>query len=111
MENHAFEYTYSAQRQQEVEQIRQAYLPKAEDKMDQLRKLHDGCHWYAGSGHRYEPVYDGFCCWRIGKFCNDYWHSGGACGNGANFHSLSNVQTDAAEGTDKDCAGDFTVIR
>ena len=40
MENHAFEYTYSAQRQQEVEQIRQAYLPKAEDKMDQLRKLH-----------------------------------------------------------------------
>ena len=40
MENHSFEYTYSARRQQEVEQIRQAYLPKAEDKMDQLRKLH-----------------------------------------------------------------------
>ena len=40
MENHAFEYTYSAQRQQEVEQIRKAYLPKEEDKMVQLRKLH-----------------------------------------------------------------------
>ena len=40
MENNAFEYTYSAQRQQEVEEIRNAYLPKQEDKMDQLRKLH-----------------------------------------------------------------------
>ena len=40
MENHSFEYTYSAQRQQEVEEIRNAYLPKQKDKMDQLRKLH-----------------------------------------------------------------------
>lgn len=40
MENNAFEYTYSAQRQQEVEEIRNAYLPKQEDKMEQLRKLH-----------------------------------------------------------------------
>lgn len=40
MENHAFEYTYSARQQQEVEQIRSLYLPKAEDKMEQLRKLH-----------------------------------------------------------------------
>ena len=40
MENNAFEYTYSAQRQQEIEKIRQAYLPKEEDKLDQLRKLH-----------------------------------------------------------------------
>ena len=40
MENNAFEYTYSAQRQQEVEKIRKAYLPKEEDKMAQLRKLH-----------------------------------------------------------------------
>ena len=40
MENHSFEYTYSAQRQQEVEEIRKAYLPKGEDKMEQLRKLH-----------------------------------------------------------------------
>lgn len=40
MENNAFEYTYSPQRQQEVEEIRKAYLPKQEDKMDQLRKLH-----------------------------------------------------------------------
>lgn len=40
MENHSFEYTYSAQRQQEVEAIRRAYLPKEEDKMEQLRKLH-----------------------------------------------------------------------
>ena len=40
MENKSFEYTYSAQRQQEVEAIRQKYLPKEEDKMAQLRKLH-----------------------------------------------------------------------
>ena len=40
MENHSFEYTYSARRQQEVEQIRKVYLPKEEDKMDQLRRLH-----------------------------------------------------------------------
>ena len=40
MEKNSFEYTYSAQRQQEVEEIRKAYLPKEEDKMEQLRKLH-----------------------------------------------------------------------
>ena len=40
MDNPSFEYTYSAQRQQEVEQIRKAYLPKEEDKLEQLRKLH-----------------------------------------------------------------------
>lgn len=40
MENNAFEYTYSPQRQQEVEHIRQQYLPPAEDKLAQLRKLH-----------------------------------------------------------------------
>ena len=40
MENNSFEYTYSAQRQKEVEEIRKAYLPKEEDKMAELRKLH-----------------------------------------------------------------------
>ena len=40
MENNSFEYTYSAQQQQEVEAIRQKYLPKEEDKMEQLRRLH-----------------------------------------------------------------------
>ena len=40
MENNAFEYTYSPQRQQEVEEIRKQYLPKAEDKLAELRKLH-----------------------------------------------------------------------
>ena len=40
MENNSFEYTYSAQRQQEVEAIRKAYLPKEEDKMERLRRLH-----------------------------------------------------------------------
>ena len=41
MDNHnSFEYTYSAQRQQEVENIRKKYLPKEEDKMEQLRRLH-----------------------------------------------------------------------
>ena len=40
MENNAIEYTYSPQRQQEVEEIRKQYLPKAEDKLAELRKLH-----------------------------------------------------------------------
>ena len=40
MENNAFEYTYSAQQQQEVEAIRKKYLPKEEDKMEKLRRLH-----------------------------------------------------------------------
>ena len=36
----SFEYTYSAPQQQEVEAIRKKYLPKEEDKMEQLRRLH-----------------------------------------------------------------------
>ena len=40
MENNSFEYTYSAQRQKEIEEIRKAYLPKEEDKMAELRRLH-----------------------------------------------------------------------
>ena len=35
-----FHFTYSAAQQQEVEDIRKKYLPKEEDKMEQLRKLH-----------------------------------------------------------------------
>lgn len=38
--NEHFSFTYSAQQQQEVEQIRQAYLPKEESKLEQLRALH-----------------------------------------------------------------------
>ena len=40
MENNSFEYTYSAERQQEIEAIRKNYLPKEEDKMEKLRRLH-----------------------------------------------------------------------
>ena len=40
MENHSFEYTYCAERQQEIEAIRKKYLPKEEDKMEKLRRLH-----------------------------------------------------------------------
>lgn len=40
MDNHSFEYTYSAERQQEIEAIRKKYLPQEEDKMEQLRRLH-----------------------------------------------------------------------
>jgi len=41
MENkEGFHFTYSAAQQQEVEDIRKKYLPKEEDKMQQLRKLH-----------------------------------------------------------------------
>ena len=38
--NENFNFTYSAQQQKEVEEIRKKYLPKEEDKMEQLRKLH-----------------------------------------------------------------------
>lgn len=38
--NQSFEFTYSAEHQQEVEAIRKMYLPKEEDKMKQLRRLH-----------------------------------------------------------------------
>ena len=41
MENKdSFRFTYSAAQQQEVENIRKNYLPREEDKMEQLRKLH-----------------------------------------------------------------------
>ena len=41
MENkkETFEYTYSAKQQQEIENIRKKYLPKEEDKMEQLRQM------------------------------------------------------------------------
>ena len=43
MENkESFQFTYSAARQQEIEEIRKKYLPCEEDKMEQLRKLHNG---------------------------------------------------------------------
>ena len=43
MENNqeTFNYTYSAQQQKEVQNIRKKYLPPEEDKMELLRKLHD----------------------------------------------------------------------
>ena len=37
--HNAFEYTYSAPEQEEVRRIREKYLPKEEDKMEQLRRL------------------------------------------------------------------------
>ncbi len=40
--NHPFEYTYSAPRQEEIKRIREKYLPKEEDKMAQLRRLDNG---------------------------------------------------------------------
>ena len=36
-----FTYTYSAQQQEEVQNIRKKYLPPEEDKMERLRKLHN----------------------------------------------------------------------
>ena len=43
MENkEEFSFTYSAAQQQELEHIRSKYLPKEEDKMEQLRRLHRG---------------------------------------------------------------------
>ena len=41
MENkEQFSFTYSAQQKKEVEAIRSKYLPREEDKLEQLRKLH-----------------------------------------------------------------------
>ena len=34
-----FQYTYSAREQEEVKRIRSKYLPREEDKMEQLRRL------------------------------------------------------------------------
>lgn len=39
LNNESFEFTYSAKQQEEIEQIRNKYLPKQESKMEQLRKL------------------------------------------------------------------------
>lgn len=38
-ENKSFSYTYSANQQNEVKRIRDKYIPKEADKMEQLRKL------------------------------------------------------------------------
>jgi uncharacterized oligopeptide transporter (OPT) family protein len=38
--NEHFSFTYSAAQQQEIEHIRSKYLPKQEDKMERLRRLH-----------------------------------------------------------------------
>ena len=35
-----FSYTYSAEQQEEIKNIRKKYLPPEEDKMESLRKLH-----------------------------------------------------------------------
>lgn len=37
--NETFHYTYSAKQQEEVKRIRQKYMPREEDKMEQLRRL------------------------------------------------------------------------
>lgn len=39
-QNESFRYTYSAEQQKEIEAIRKKYLPKEDDKMEQLRMLH-----------------------------------------------------------------------
>lgn len=40
--NKSFSYTYSAKRQEEIKKIREKYLPKEADKMEQLRRLDAG---------------------------------------------------------------------
>ena len=37
--NESFTYTYSAKQQEEIKRIRQKYVPRKEDKMEQLRRL------------------------------------------------------------------------
>ena len=41
-ERKTFNYTYSAKRQEEIQEIRKKYLPPQEDKMAQLRRLDAG---------------------------------------------------------------------
>ena len=41
-QNQTFHYTYSAKQQEEIQNIRKRYLPKEEDKMEQLRRLDQG---------------------------------------------------------------------
>ncbi len=38
-EKEMFRYTYSAKQQEEIRRIRERYVPKEEDKLEQLRKL------------------------------------------------------------------------
>lgn len=40
--NEGFSLTYSAAQQREIEAIRKKYLPQQEDKLEQLRRLHQG---------------------------------------------------------------------
>lgn len=42
MDDKNFTYSYSADRQEEINAIREKYAPKADDKMEQLRKLDQG---------------------------------------------------------------------
>lgn len=37
--NESFSYTYSAKQQEEIKAIREKYIPAADDKMEQLRRL------------------------------------------------------------------------
>lgn len=38
-QNDAFEFRYSAKQQEEIQKIREKYVPQREDKMEQLRRL------------------------------------------------------------------------
>ena len=40
--DNSFEYTYSAQEQEELRRIREKYLPREENKLEQLRRLDAG---------------------------------------------------------------------
>jgi len=40
--DNSFEYTYSAKEQEELRKIREKYLPREENKLDQLRRLDAG---------------------------------------------------------------------
>lgn len=38
-DNKRFEYTYSAKQQEEIEKIRKKYMPKEQDKLEELKRL------------------------------------------------------------------------
>lgn len=72
-ENEAFSYTYSAKQRSEVEHIREKYMPKEEDKMDQLRRL-DSSVAKKGSVAALAVGILGALTMGVGMSCAMVWH-------------------------------------
>lgn len=67
-----FQYTYSAKEQEELKAIREKYLPKEENKMDQIRKL-DGAASNKATMHSLLWGITGTLFLGIGMCCTMVW--------------------------------------